>query len=111
MRARIVAKSIPLIGRRNGSLSQRTIAVRKRRAVLVKHSFPWRTMNHSDRLLVMKKKNLIATNPYLKDPVKRESAIVINVVTSSAIDGVALSAFRELVKKNKKTGKTVITSA
>ena len=41
----------------------------------------------------MKKKSLIETNPYLKDPAEREIRIVLNVATSSAIEGVPLSAF------------------
>jgi len=36
----------------------------------------------------MKKKSLIETNPYLKDPVKCEAALIRFVVSSSAIEGV-----------------------
>jgi hypothetical protein len=36
----------------------------------------------------MKKKPLIDTNPYLKDPEKREVALIQSVCTSSAIEGV-----------------------
>jgi len=49
----------------------------------------------------MKKKNLLTTNPYLKDPVEREAAIVLNVATSSAIEGVPLSAFSGLLTTKK----------
>jgi hypothetical protein len=38
----------------------------------------------------MKKKTLLETNPYLKDPAEREAGIVLNVATSSAIEGVSL---------------------
>ena len=41
----------------------------------------------------MKKKSLLETNPYLKDPAECEAAILRNVATSSAIEGVTLSAF------------------
>jgi hypothetical protein len=33
-----------------------------------------------------KKKSLIETNPYLRDPKKREEAIIWNVATSTAIE-------------------------
>ncbi|MCK9275774.1 MAG: hypothetical protein M0P57_11870 [Syntrophales bacterium] len=41
----------------------------------------------------MKKKSLLETNPYLKDPAEREARIILSVATSSAIEGVPLSAF------------------
>jgi hypothetical protein len=59
----------------------------------------------------MKKKSLLETNPYLKDPVKREAAIVINVATSSAIEGVSMSAFSGLPAAKKQTGKTRFATA
>jgi hypothetical protein len=36
----------------------------------------------------MKKKSLIETNAYLKDPVKCEAALIRAVVSSSAIEGI-----------------------
>ncbi len=39
----------------------------------------------------MKKKPLIKTNPYLKDRVKYKEAIITNVRSSSAIEGIRLS--------------------
>ncbi len=36
----------------------------------------------------MKKKSLIETNPYLKDPVKRRAAFIKTVISSSAIEGI-----------------------
>jgi hypothetical protein len=53
----------------------------------------------------MKKKSLIATNPYLKDPAEREAAIALNVATSSAIEGVSLSAFSGFFTAKNETGK------
>ena len=54
----------------------------------------------------MKKKSLIKTNPYLKDPAEREDRIVLNVATSSAVEGIPLSAFGTfLVTKKESTGK------
>jgi len=43
------------------------------------------------------KKSLLETNPYLKDPKKREEALARNIETSSAIEGI-------LVKRDSKTG-------
>jgi len=55
----------------------------------------------------MKKKSLLETNPYLKDPAEREARIVLNVATSSAIEGGSLSAFSSFftIGKNQ-TGRT-----
>ena len=36
----------------------------------------------------MKKRPLIETNPYLKNPVEREEALIHSICTSSAIEGV-----------------------
>ena len=36
----------------------------------------------------MRKAPLIKTNPYLKDPVKRERGIALSVASSSAIEGI-----------------------
>jgi hypothetical protein len=49
----------------------------------------------------MKKRSLIKTNPYLKDPAEREDRIVINVATSSAIEGIPLSAFGTFLTSKK----------
>jgi hypothetical protein len=40
----------------------------------------------------MKKKTLIETNPYLKDPVKRRAAFIKTVISSSAIEGIHVAA-------------------
>lgn len=40
----------------------------------------------------MKKKTLIETNPYLKDPVKRRAAFIKTVISSSAIEGIHVTA-------------------
>ena len=40
----------------------------------------------------MKKKSLIETNPYLKDPVKRRTAFIKTVISSSAIEGIHVTA-------------------
>ena len=54
----------------------------------------------------MKKKSLLETNPYLKDPAEREARIVLNVATSSAIEGIPLSAFGAFLSTKKgSTGK------
>jgi len=37
------------------------------------------------------KKSLLETNPYLKDPTERNKALVRNVVSSSAIEGIRVS--------------------
>ena len=52
---------------------------------------------------IMKKKNLTQTNPYLKNPAERKAAIIMNVATSSAIEGVPLSAFSDLLQTKKET--------
>ncbi len=43
------------------------------------------------------KKSLLETNPYLKNPQKREEAMARNIETSSAIEGI-------MVKRNVQTG-------
>jgi len=54
----------------------------------------------------MKKKSLIKTNPYLKNPAEREARIVLNVATSSAVEGIPLSAFGAFLSTKKgSTGK------
>ena len=40
----------------------------------------------------MKKKSLIETNPYLKDPVKRRASFIKTVISSSAIEGIHVTA-------------------
>ncbi len=60
----------------------------------------------------MKKKSLLETNPYLKDPAEREAGIVLNVATSSAIEGVSLSVFGSVFKtQENRTGKTLSATA
>lgn len=44
----------------------------------------------------MKKKSLLETNPYLKDPQNREAMITRAVLSSSAIEGVRAAASRAL---------------
>lgn len=53
----------------------------------------------------MRKKPLIETNPYLKDPKKREAMIKRSVLSSTAIEGVHAAALKALGfdKKHKKT--------
>ena len=50
----------------------------------------------------MSKKPLIETNPYLKNHKKYKSALITNVLSSSAIEGIHCS----FTKKSKKTAKT-----
>ncbi len=55
----------------------------------------------------MKKKSLKETNPYLKDPKKYESALIKNVVTSSAVEGIRpskedMARLKELACINRK---------
>ena len=60
----------------------------------------------------MKKKSLLESNPYLKDQAELEAGIFLNVATSSAIEGVSLSAFGSLIPINKKrTGKVATADA
>jgi hypothetical protein len=60
----------------------------------------------------MKKKSLIETNRYLKDPAEREAGIILSVVTSSAIEGIPLSAFDGFVTtRTNRSGKTVSAGA
>jgi len=58
----------------------------------------------------MKKKALILTNPYLKDPVKRAKMLRVNIVTSTAIEGVhikiskkAASAYKTVAARKQKS--------
>jgi len=46
----------------------------------------------------MKKRPLIETNTYLRDPEKREVAITISAATSSAIEGVSCKGIEDLRK-------------
>jgi len=45
----------------------------------------------------MPKKSLKETNPHLKDPRKYESALLTNVITSSAVENIRVTP--ELLKK------------
>jgi hypothetical protein len=49
------------------------------------------------------KKSLLETNPYLKDPKKREEAMARNIETSSAIEDI-------WVKRDAKTGQFMHTN-
>ncbi len=53
----------------------------------------------------MPKKSLKETNPYLKDPKKYESALINNVVTSSAVEGIRITP-AQLLKKSLKSKRT-----
>jgi len=46
----------------------------------------------------MKKKPLIETNPYLKDPKKYQASLIKNVITSSAVEGIHITP-AQLLKK------------
>lgn len=50
----------------------------------------------------MHKKSLIETNPYLKDPCKRDEMFCASTSSSIAIEGVHITA-EELIKAEKKT--------
>lgn len=54
-------------------------------------------------ILTPMKKSLLESNPYLKDPAKREEAMARNIETSSAIEGIR-------VRLNAKTGQFVHTN-
>jgi len=52
--------------------------------------------------LIMKKKSLLETNPYLKDPELRAALIEISVASSTAIEGVHIKIpklSKKLIKK------------
>jgi predicted unusual protein kinase regulating ubiquinone biosynthesis (AarF/ABC1/UbiB family) len=49
----------------------------------------------------MPKKSLKETNPYLKDPKIFETALVANILTSSAVEGIRISAEKLLKHKTK----------
>lgn len=52
--------------------------------------------------LIMSKKSIKETNPYLKDPKKYEAALITNVVTSSAVESIRITP-EQLLKKTLKT--------
>ncbi|MEI6315042.1 MAG: hypothetical protein WCO89_09240 [Syntrophus sp. (in: bacteria)] len=52
----------------------------------------------------MKKKTLIETNPYLKDPAECEARIILNVASSSAVEGVSPLAFNRFASVMKDQG-------
>lgn len=55
----------------------------------------------------MRKKPLSETNPYLKDPAKRETMIKKAVISSTAIEGIHASALKALgLYKGRKKSKT-----
>lgn len=51
--------------------------------------------------IFMKKKSLKETNPYLKDLKKYETALINNVITSSAIEGIHITS-ANLIKEDLK---------
>lgn len=60
----------------------------------------------------MKKRSLMETNPYLKDPEEREARIILNVASSSAIEGISRTAFAAFTKTGKNpTGKIGFAAA
>ena len=54
-------------------------------------------------ILYMRKVPLIKTNPYLKDPVKRNEGIARSVASSSAIEGIRCSLDATQVKERSGT--------
>ena len=50
----------------------------------------------------MKKKSLKETNPFLKDPKQYETALIANVITSSAVEGIRVTP-SQLKKKDLKS--------
>jgi hypothetical protein len=71
------------------------------------NSFPLINKGYSAKVIFMKKKSLMETNRYLKDPAEREAGIILNVATSSAIEGIPLSVFGGVVTT--RTNRTVKT--
>lgn len=53
---------------------------------------------------------LLATNPYLRDPVQRERSVLKSVVTSSAIEGIR-APFRDMAAATVQGVKTVKSGA
>ena len=50
----------------------------------------------------MQKKNLLNSNPYLRDPIECDALLIRSAVTSSAIEGIAASAFKDCYQARKK---------
>jgi hypothetical protein len=46
--------------------------------------------------MVKKKKSLIETNPYLRDPAERKAGLIRFVVSSSAIEGIQVELDNEM---------------
>lgn len=44
----------------------------------------------------MKKKSLLETNAYLRDPAKRERRLKVSVLSSTAVEGVSVAAIEAL---------------
>jgi hypothetical protein len=62
----------------------------------------------------MQKKILLNTNPYLRDPIECDARIIRSAVSSSAIEGIAVSAFKDsylAAKKKLKISKVSRRSA
>lgn len=53
----------------------------------------------------MNKKSLIHTNPYLKNKKKYEAALIANVISSSAIEGIHVTPGKLLRKDGKPSKK------
>jgi len=58
----------------------------------------------------VRKKPLIETNPYLKDPAKRQSLFYTTVASSTAIEGVRV-AISETIQPSQKHSKPVMVEA
>jgi hypothetical protein len=50
----------------------------------------------------MQKKNLLNSSPYLRDPIECEALLIRSAVSSSAIEGIAASAFNVSYPARKK---------
>ena len=53
----------------------------------------------------MRKRSLMETNPYLKDPAKRESLLRSSVISSTAVEGVHAAARKALGTAKERSGK------
>jgi len=51
----------------------------------------------------MRKKSLLTTNPYLKDPAKRRAGLLKFVISSSVIEGISKGAASKALTPRKRT--------
>jgi hypothetical protein len=51
----------------------------------------------------MRKKSLLTTNPYLKDPAKRRAGLLKFVISSSAIEGISKDVASDALTPRKRT--------